>query len=156
MKKKFLLPRSAKGQSLVEMAISLVIILWLLAGAAEFAVILFQYIELRDAAQEGALYGSINPPKDAADTAKFTAIENRAKGAASTPIDLMNDPNVTVEVVVTDGRYCEGGSLKVTVKYPHKVFMPFMSQILGATRELEADVTDTILTPPPKSATSCY
>src|SRR5512138_790212 len=134
MKKKFRLPRSAKGQSLVEMAISLVILLWLLAGAAEFAVILFQYIQLRDAAQEGALYGSINPPKNAGDTAKINAIADRAKQSSFSPIKLMTDPNVTVEVVVTDGRYCEGGSLRVTVKYPHKVFMPFMSQILGPTR----------------------
>ena len=49
-----------RGQSLVEFAISLVIILWLLAGAVEFGIALFQYIQLRDAAQEGALYGSIN------------------------------------------------------------------------------------------------
>jgi Flp pilus assembly protein TadG len=45
---------SERGQSLVEFSISLVIILWLLAGAVEFGIALFQYIQLRDAAQEGA------------------------------------------------------------------------------------------------------
>jgi hypothetical protein len=149
MKKKSLLPKSARGQSLVELAISLVILLWLLAGAAEFAVVFFQYVQLRDAAQEGALYGSINPPSNAGDTAKINAIITRVKHSSSSPIDLVNDPGVTVSVVVTDAKYCEGGSLRVRVSYPHKVFMPFMSTWLGQTRTLRAEVIDTILTPPP-------
>lgn len=156
MKKKFRLPGATKGQSLVEFAISLLVLLWLLAGAAEFAVMLFQYIQLRDAAQEGALYGSINPPTSATDTAKINAIKDRVKLSSSSPINLVTDPNVGIDVVVTDGKYCEGGSLQVTVSYTHKMFMPFMSKIIGSTRKLQAVVTDTILTPPPKSATSCY
>jgi Flp pilus assembly protein TadG len=57
MKKKSLLPGSAKGQSLVELAISLVILLFLLAGIVEFGLAFFQFVQLRDAAQEGALFG---------------------------------------------------------------------------------------------------
>ena len=56
--KKFMKER---GQSLVELAVSLVILLYLLSGAAEFGILFFQYVQLRDAAQEGALYGSMNP-----------------------------------------------------------------------------------------------
>ena len=52
--------KSERGQSLVELGISLLILLYLLAGAAEFGVLFFQFVQLRDAAQEGALYGS-NP-----------------------------------------------------------------------------------------------
>ena len=51
--------KSERGQSLVELAISLVILLYLLSGAVEFGILFFQYVQLRDAAQEGALYGSI-------------------------------------------------------------------------------------------------
>ncbi len=147
--------KSERGQSLVELAISLVILLYLLSGAVEFGILFFQYVQLRDAAQEGALYGSINPPANAGDTAKKTAIENRAKSASSSPIDLMNDTKVDVKVLVTDGKYCEGGSLQVTIKYPHKVFMPFMSTFIGPERMLEATVTDTILTPAPKADGTC-
>jgi Flp pilus assembly protein TadG len=142
-----------RGQSLVELGISLLILLFLLAGAAEFGVLFFQFVQLRDAAQEGALYGSIHPPSTAADTPKINDIITRAKNSSPTrsPIDLINDPNVTVSVVVTDGQYCEGGSLEVTVSYPHKIFMPFMAQLLGRSSDpyipLNASVTDTILTP---------
>jgi len=144
-----------RGQSLVELGISLVILLYLLAGAAEFGVIFFQFVQLRDAAQEGALYGSINPPTgtgDAQDLAKIAAIKQRALYSSPTrsPIDLVNDPTVQVTVTVTDGQYCEGGSLEVTVMYPHKIFMPFIPQLIGNSSgeiPLNATVTDTILTP---------
>ena len=150
MKKRWLLPSSAKGQSLVELAVSLVVLLFLLSGAVEFGIIFFQFVQLRDAAQEGALYGSINPPPDPSDpgyAAAVDVIETRAKSSSSSPIDLINDPAVVVNVDVTDGQYCEGGSLRVQVQYPHQVFMPFMSSIIGSSIPLNAEVTDTILTP---------
>lgn len=139
--------KSERGQSLVELAVSLVILLFLLSGAVEFGIIFFQFVQLRDAAQEGALYGSINPPGDASDTTAISAIETRALSSSSSPIDLLNDPDVDVIVEVPDGKYCEGGSLRVRVEYPHKVFMPFMSQFIGPSIPLNAAVTDTILTP---------
>src|SRR3989337_2167244 len=48
------------GQSMVEFAISLMVILLLLAGAINFGLALFTYVQMRDAAQEAALYGSIS------------------------------------------------------------------------------------------------
>lgn len=142
--------RSERGQSLVELGISMLILLYLLSGAAEFGVLFFQFVQLRDAAQEGALYGSMFPPYAATHTAALDKIKERARYSSPTrsPIDLVNDPGVTVSVDVTDGQYCEGGSLEVTLTYPHKVFMPFIPQILGTnTIPLKATVTDTILSP---------
>lgn len=146
MNRLFRLPKSARGQSLVELAISILILIYLLSGAVEFGIAFFQFVQLRDAAQEGALYGSLNPPTSAGDTSKINAIITRAKSSSSSPIDLPNDPDVSVNVVVTGG-YCEGGSLEVTIAYPHQVFMPFMSALIGPTISLDATVTDTILTP---------
>lgn len=129
-----------RGQSLVEFAISLVIILWLLAGAVEFGIALFQYIQLRDAAQEGALYGSINPIDKA-------GIETRVRAASNSPIDLVNDPGVDVQVTYPDGTCNVADSVKVRVEYPHQIFMPFATLFTGgsSTINLGADVTDTIL-----------
>ena len=50
-----------KGQSLLELAVSLIVLLILLAGVVDFGRIAFYYIALRDAAQEGASFGSIFP-----------------------------------------------------------------------------------------------
>jgi Flp pilus assembly protein TadG len=155
-----------RGQSLVELGVSLLILLYLLSGAAEFGVLFFQFVQLRDAAQEGALYGSMNPwidsaPPSAYADGKFEAgeainqagIEARVRAASATPIDLTNaDPatGVTVTVSSADGSnlFCEGHGLQVTVSYHHKIFMPFIPRLIGNTEiPLTATVVDTILTP---------
>ena len=128
---------SERGQSLVELGVSLVILLYLLSGAAEFGVLFFQFVQLRDAAQEGALYGSMNP----SDTTGITA---RVQAASSSPLNL-----TTITPVITySGAQCEGNGITVTLTYDHHLFMPFMPQLLGRDHiTLSANVTDTILTP---------
>ena len=153
-----------RGQSLVELAISLVILLWLLSGAVEFGMAFFQFVQLRDAAQEGALYGSTHPFLDPNGNGVVDAgedvtvvnqavIEERARQSSPTnsPIDLSDSTLVIVEVISSDGSglFCEdaGHGIQVTVRYNHHVFMPFMSKIIGPDIPLTATVTDTILTP---------
>ncbi len=131
--------KSERGQSLVEMAISIVILLVLLSGAVEFGIAFFQFIQLRDAVQEGAVYGSMHPTETA-------NIKARVKDASSSPINLaaINDSEVIVTITSSA---CEGNSIKVAITYNHQVFMPFMSGIVGSTLPLRASVTNTILTP---------
>ena len=142
MNKLFLSKTKERGQSLVELAISLTVIMMLLAGAVEFGIALFQFVQLRDAAQEGALYGSINPGDDA-------DIERHIKAASHSPIDLQNDPDVTIAITYPDGSpNCEGKGIQVDVSYPHRIGMPFIGPIIGSdTIQLNASVTDTILKP---------
>ena len=141
--------KNERGQSLVELAVSLVLLLLLLSGAVEFGMAFFQFVQLRDAAQEGALYGSINP----SDT---TNIISRVQGASNSPINLATD--VTIEISIDGVRYdldpttyatldCEGHGLEVTVSYDHQIFMPFITSVVGPTIPLSAKVTDTILSP---------
>lgn len=49
------------GQSMVELAVSVVVLLILLAGVVDFGRLAFYYLALKDAAQEGASYASIFP-----------------------------------------------------------------------------------------------
>ena len=130
--------KSERGQSLVELAISIVVLMWLLAGAVEFGIAFFQYIQLRDAAQEGALYGSLNPQ----DTA---GIEERVRGASTSPIDLSDASKVFITITGGDG--CVNGTDGITVKvsYDHVIFMPFARLFMPSPRTLTASVTDTIL-----------
>ena len=131
-----------RGQSLVEFAISLTVIMMLLAGAVEFGIALFQFVQLRDAAQEGALYGSIHPGDD-------TNIVARVQSASHSPIDLQNDPDVTIVISYPDGApNCEGKGIQVDVSYPHRIGMPFIGPIIGSNIiPLTGSVTDTILLP---------
>jgi hypothetical protein len=134
--------KNERGQSLVELAISLVVLLYLLSGATEFALAFFQFVQLRDAAQEGALYGSLNPDDSA-------GIISRVRNSSNSPLDLsINDVNTgaTVTVNFPDGDSCEGDGIEVVVRHDHAIFMPFMKQILNRQYiTLTARVTDTIL-----------
>src|SRR5574341_565357 len=147
--------RSQRGQSLVELSVSLVLLLILLSGAVEFGIAFFQFVQLRDAAQEGALYGSMNPSQCA-------NIESRIKYASRSPIDMTVPGIVTITTNILDkanNEYpcgsapadpydCEGNGLKVDIRYNHKIFMPFLPQIISSsTIPLHATVTDTILSP---------
>jgi len=133
-----------RGQSLVELAISLMIILLLLLGAVEFSLALFQYVTIRDAAQEGAIYGSINPTDE-------SGIQYRAVATASDvlPQLTINDVDVTIH-----GDDCEGttsgspNSLTVTITFAHPITFPIVGPMIGSnTINLTASVTNTILQP---------
>lgn len=132
--------RGERGQSLVELAISLTIIMLLLAGAVDFSIAYFSFSAMQDAAQEGALYGSINP----SDTA---GIITRVRSASTTPVDLSNEDLVDVKVNLT-GAACEGNEIRVNVIYDYPISMPFIGTYIGSQKiTLNASVTDTILQP---------
>ena len=138
---------ASKGQSLVEFAISLTFILILLAGAVYFGIGLFYYIAMRDAAQEGALYGSMNPDD-------VSGIQNRAANAAGDGFvkTLYDAGDMSVSVAYT-GAHCEGNGITVTLEHDYSLaWLPigsFLQPFIGSdTIHLRATVTDTILTPP--------
>jgi Flp pilus assembly protein TadG len=130
--------QNERGQSLVELAVSITVILLLLAGAVDFSIAYFSFAAMQDAAQEGALYGSVNPT----DTA---GIITRVRQASSNPVNLEND-DVTVTL---NGDACEGNEVTVNVVYEYPISMPFIGAIIRSqTITLNASVTDTILQPP--------
>src|SRR5690349_5637107 len=108
------LKNNERGQSLVELAVSLLVLLYLLSGAVEFGIAFFQFVQLRDAAQEGALYGSMNPSDNA-------GIRDRIWGASNSPINL----STLTPAISYSGAACEGNAITVSLTYQHTVFMPF-------------------------------
>ncbi len=138
-----MLRQGERGQSLVELAISLTIILLLLAGAVDFSIAYFSFSAMQDAAQEGALYGSINPTDEA-------GIITRVRRASTTPVDLSNEDLVDVKVTLPEAPEdaCEGNEIRVNVIYDYPISMPFIGTYIGSQKiTLNASVTDTILQP---------
>jgi hypothetical protein len=88
MEKKPQCKRSEKGQSLIELAFGLVILLVLLAGIVDIGRMLFFYISLRDAAQEGAVFGQISPRSCAQITSRVNEVMNNS---LATPPDIFID-----------------------------------------------------------------
>ena len=135
--------KTERGQSLVELAISLIAILTLLAGAVDFGIALYSYVSIRDAAQEGALYASIDPTNTA-------EIQERVFSSSDSPVDLRNDTTVTINILPIGAAACEGSgsTVEVIVSYDYQLTMPILPQMLGITQiQLEASVIDAILRP---------
>jgi Flp pilus assembly protein TadG len=127
------------GQSLVEMAVALVILLLLVGGVVDLGRAFFSTMTLRDAVQEGALYGSIDPTNT-------TSIKNHVLASSARVPDMIGSDDITVEIL---GAPCTGNRIRVTANYDDfPITMPFMGAILGTqTFPLSATVTDSILRP---------
>jgi hypothetical protein len=130
------------GQGLVEFALAAVLLLVLGAGVIDLGRGFFTFMALRDAAQEGAAYASIDPTNR-------TEIENRARGSSTRPVDLSNRTDIQVQINAI-GASCAGNGVEIVVSYNNfPLMMPFLGAILGSqTIPIRARVTDTILTPP--------
>ena len=132
-----------QGQSLVEFSVSILAILFLLSGVVDFGRAFFTYMALKDAAQEGAAYGSAFPDD-------LAGIKKRVRETSRYPVDLTDTNTVNVSVDYT-GAVCEGSGngVSVTVEYDFVILTPFIGPIVGSQNlPLSATVTDIILRPP--------
>lgn len=135
--------RREKGQSLVEFAFSIVVLLLLLAGAVDLGRALYTYMGLRDAAQEGALYGSTNPTQQ-------NEIVSRVRNSSNLLQGISADGGANTDVQVTVyGAACTNNAIKVRVSYDNfPITMPFLGTLIGSQSiPISAEVTDTILSP---------
>ena len=146
--------RLEKGQSLVELAISFPVMLLLLLGTIDFGMALYSFLIIRDAAQEGALYGSFNPNNR-------VQIESRARNIAPNdtnalfffPVELNNKDVVQISIS-TSGKNCQGmthgaiNTITVSASYKYPMLMPFTQQVIGSRSiPLTATATNVILQP---------
>jgi len=100
-----------KGQSFVELAMTLVFVLILLAGLVDLSRLFFVYMELRDATQEGAVFGSIDPDN-------HDGIRNRVRDTANFPIDLSGLSDADIAISYGGGGACASsdGLNGITIK----------------------------------------
>lgn len=149
--------RSERAQSLVELALGMVILLLLLAGVIDLGRAFFTFITLRDAAQEGASYGALYPTAAGSCTTfdresttfNSDCIIQRVRNATNAPIDLTS-ADIQVTLTLIGGQACAGNAIRVDVDYPNfPVIMPLFPVFMGRnTIPIHATVTDEIVRPP--------
>jgi Flp pilus assembly protein TadG len=129
---------SEKGQSLVEMALVLPVVLIILAIVLDLGRLYYVTVALTDAAGEGATYAAINP----SDTAGVISRAQDASGGfvqVDTGMVTVDAPAITAGAPVT-----------VTVWYNFRVATPLAYIILGegfdGTVPLRGTATEVILT----------
>lgn len=132
--------RSERGQSLTEFALSFLVLLLLLAATVDLGRAFLSYIAVREAAEEGALYGSTAP----ADTPGIVA---RVRSSSDAPVDLSDEAKVQVTPLVSGGA-CAGNTVSVTVTYDFELTMPLIEPIIGTNHfPIELTAISTILRP---------
>jgi Flp pilus assembly protein TadG len=113
-------------------------LLMLMAGVLDIGRAYYTYLSLRDAAAEGAAYGSIHPT----DT---SGIIGRVVGESPGGVVNWSASTVTTSTLVKN---CRGGGIKVQVDYSYTLLTPFIGSIAGGqTLPLSATVVNTILSP---------
>jgi Flp pilus assembly protein TadG len=134
------------GQSLVEMAISVLLLIGLLNLVVDAGRALFAYIALQGAAEEGAAFGSFNP--DESDPNE--EIEERVRNSSTSFVDLTSESDVIVSTCFPTGvgtcvaftTQCAGDPLLVTVTNHFDPLMPGVG-----TFDITVSATSTILAP---------
>ncbi len=136
-----------KGQSLVELALIIVFVLIILAGVVDLGRMMYEYLTMRDAAQEGAGYASIYP--------------NYCAETVNRVMQNLPDSNYSV-VVWVDGMRCgdaweadksgitHGCSTKeviVALDHDFAVTMPLISVFTGPTVPMHVEIKDNIVRP---------
>ena len=136
-----------KGQSLIEFAVIISLMFIILAGIVDLGRAFLMYINLRDAVEEGAIYGSIQPTD--------------CDGISARTLDNVNNASgVTVEILIS-GVDCAtaalspetysilGNEVRVTATLADfPLTMPFLGTVLGSqTINLTSTMTGTILRP---------
>lgn len=129
-------PRRQKGQSLVEAALILPILLLLLVGVVDLGRAMSTKIALTNASREGARYASRYPDQKSSIIAAVDA-ELDANGLGidtdEVEIEIVPDPSVTPAA--------QGAKVTVTCTYP---FETIMGGLLGA-EEIEIRATTSMV-----------
>ncbi|MCW5875694.1 MAG: pilus assembly protein [Anaerolineales bacterium] len=115
--------RSERGQSVVEFTITFLVLVLLLSVVLDFGRMYFASIAVREAAEEGALYGSLG-------NLTTSAIETRVEESSTNPVNL-NTATVTSQISPS-GACATGKTLIVTVTYNFEFLMPLIQPLVRA------------------------
>lgn len=131
--------RSEKGQSLVEFAASVVVLMVIVGGVLDIGRAFMIFVALENGAGEGAVFASYHPTwVDQADAtaggASYPATENityRATHESPTGIVDWSKSTVSVTYPPSYPPYLQAGQhITVTVAYSYTVMTPFMFVLL--------------------------
>lgn len=151
-----------KGQGIVELAISLLILLVILNGIVDLGAMAYSYLALRDTAQEGIVYGSYDPKNT-------SGIKARIRASADFPLisSTIQDADISINCCLktTSGACtstcasnstttCPGQKFTVSIVYNYPLTLPFISAALGGNLvPLHVSSTATIIESPGMSVT---
>jgi Flp pilus assembly protein TadG len=145
---------SERGQSFVELALSITFLLMLVAVIVELGWAFYTMIALRDAAQEASAFGSICPNEPA-------KVIQRLRKSASAPLNMEDIAETDIITCIVDpsgpnpndcgAPIAVGNAYKVTITVHHQILTPFVGGFIGSQQfPLSVTTVNTLL------RTKCY
>jgi Flp pilus assembly protein TadG len=142
--------RMSRGQSVVEFALVLPVFLILLLTAIDFGRLFFSFIEMNNAAREGAAYAATNPT-NTVEIQRHILLETNAQsqvgaGTLSAPSVTCKD-NTGAEMACSSAGGGSGPGNTVTVRAtePFTFFTPFINGFFGNSFSMSASSTAAVL-----------
>lgn len=121
--------KNERGQSLVEFALILPLILLILMGILEFGILLNSYLSINHASKEGARLGALG----GTDAEIFAEILNT--------LPTLDAPNITITINPSQQSRTRGEVVVVTVTYNYPVTLPVIGRIINNVVNLEAQTS---------------
>jgi hypothetical protein len=167
-----------RGQSLVEMALALPLLLLILSGLLDLGRVYFTYLTIQDAATEGAAYLSVNPfcpisLDDRLDDSVHEIGDNKSGDPAGPPggsSSDCNDPNNSVfrayqssplgqTFTLVNWNEAEifysvpqqptiGVEVRIIIEYPYEMVTPVISTLVGEV-VLRSDASQIVISGAP-------
>ena len=123
-----------KGQSMVEVAIALPVIIMILVGILDLGRAFFTFIALSDAAAEGAAYAALHP-------SHTSEIQARAADV-TTGLVVLEPDMVSVDYL----ELTAGFPITVAVQFEYDLITPFIQAMVpGGTITMRATVAQAII-----------
>jgi Flp pilus assembly pilin Flp len=122
--------REEKGQTMVEFALALPILLLIMFAVIQFGIVYNDYVTLTDASRAGARKAAVSRHLDDPEGAAIEAVENSATG-----LDL-DDLDVNVS-----GTFEHGEDVTVEASYPYEIDL---LGIVVASGDLTAETTERV------------
>jgi Flp pilus assembly protein TadG len=144
--------KSERGQSMVEMAGSLLFLAMLLSVVIDVGWAFYTLTTLRDTVQEASAYGAICPFDKDNVSPNTALITERFRLSVTAPIDMRLIDPADIIITFTDAggtvvtTPVMGGSVRVQVTMQHEILVPFLGSIIGSQHyPLTVAVTNTVM-----------
>ncbi|OJV66642.1 MAG: hypothetical protein BGO41_04255 [Clostridiales bacterium 38-18] len=121
--------KSSKGQSLVEFALVMPLLMLILIGIIEFGFMFSGYLTLTNASREAARVISLG------------GTYNEAEARIEDVVGILNSEDVIFHTSVDVSTLDRGDSITVTLSYPYHFLTPFLTPLFGGELKLESSAT---------------
>ncbi|MDP4085047.1 MAG: TadE/TadG family type IV pilus assembly protein [Bacillota bacterium] len=121
--------RDERGQSMVETALLLPVLLLLLVGILDFGRLIYSYAYLQMATQETVRLGGLDKNDQAIIDFAYQYVK------------LGDSSKLQVEITPNDTERHSGDYVTVKLRYPFTLYTPFLSMLLPSPFYIETDST---------------